>query len=149
MSEENSFLGVYIGNMVSKNLTRLLNVNFIIFKKNHNKFQQYFLPRIFDYSQGNLKILFQRLKNYESVQEWKQSLFRIQYDPNDIDDSEIELNENDLENYIHLKATLNNSFNVLTNTNFYAHINSSPFTIVFFYLPCKFFLDFIKKIVMS
>jgi len=83
-----------------------------------------------------LKILYERLKNYELVNEWKANLFKIQSEPSSIDDMEIEFYEDDYEMII-LKAKLLNDFDILTNHNFYSYIRSSPHTIVFFYLPCK------------
>ena len=94
------------------------------------------MPKVFVFSEKNLQILFQRLKNYELTSKWKSNLFKQLSDPNNLDDEDdAKMPDNDLE-MLKLKTDLKNYFKVLTMNNFYAHVESAQFTIVFIYLPC-------------
>ena len=67
-------------------------------------------------------------------------MFKTKLDPNDIDDVEIELPANDID-FINLKSGLQDNFSILSEQSFHSYIKKSNFTIVFFYLPCKYILN--------
>ena len=95
------------------------------------------MPKVSYYNEKNLRILFQHLKNFELANEWKNSLSKVQLEPNDLDDEDVEFLENELE-MLKLKSNLKTYFNVLSHDNFKFYVSSTNFAIVFFYLPCKY-----------
>ncbi len=89
---------------------------------------------------SNLKKLFERVKSYQEYHEWKLKLNRIEYEPNDEDDEQIEFEiptERDGIKMIELKMSMKNDFIILTDTNFHSFIIKSDLVIAFFHLPCK------------
>ena len=104
-------------------------------------FKDKFIPQVFYYDDkdaASLLNLYERLKNAYSVFKWKQNLL-INKEPNDIDEQEIKIPDDGLQ-MMQLKHDLSTKFKVLDKQNFYSHIKSSQFTMVFFFLPCKNFL---------
>ena len=70
------------------------------------------------------------------------SLTKVETEPNDEDDEQIEFEipgEQDGIKMIELKTSMKNYFIVLNDKNFHSFINKADLNIVFFHLPCKAF----------